>query len=393
MKYCKKCVMPDTRAGIVLDDHGICNACRWSEQKTVIDWNARRSRLQDIANQAKAKAQGSWDCVVGVSGGKDSTWQALFLRNELGLNPLLAQYAGSDTTELGLRNIENLCELGFDLITLKPNPRIAKLLSKKSFYQFGNLVKYSDTALFPTPFRIAMAHKIPVVFFGENPALEAGDLNTQGDGWDATKIINNNTLGGHGADIWLGDGVASKDLLPYIYPSEEELNAWGGRGFFMGYFISWSGYRNGSFAVDHGMEGIKADPKDIGIHLFHNCLDSNNGGIVNSMLKHIKLGFGNTTEFVSYDIREGRVTREEAIKLVKELDGNCHPRYIEDYCRWIGITVEEFWKVANSFRGDMWERGTLNGWQIKDPIWEQESFDDTINIYDIINRIDTRISR
>ena len=158
----------------------------------------------------------------------------------------------------------------------------------------------------------------------------------------------------------------------------------------MGYFLNWSGYYNGVFAIRHGLECIDADPMDIGIPHFHNCLDSNNGGIVNSMLKHMKLGFGNATEFLSYDIRQGRVTREEAIKLVKELDGRCHPRYIEEYCYWIDITVDEFWRVANSFRGNMWEQDKNSVWQLKDPIWKQVPFNDNIDIYKVIDRIDTR---
>ena len=192
MRYCNNCVMPDTRPGLVLDDNGICNACRWEESKSFIDWDNRHNELQKIADWAKEISHSPWDCVVGVSGGKDSTWQAMYLRDELGLKPLLAQYVGSDGTEVGRQNIENLTQLGFSLLSIQPNPRIAKLLSKKSFFQFGNLVKYSDTALFPVPFRIAMAYEIPLVFFGDNPSLAAGDLNLQGEGWDATKIINSN---------------------------------------------------------------------------------------------------------------------------------------------------------------------------------------------------------
>ncbi|MEA3223798.1 MAG: N-acetyl sugar amidotransferase, partial [Thermodesulfobacteriota bacterium] len=234
MKYCKRCIMPDTRPGLVLDDEGVCNACRWQESKTLIDWEAHRSQLQGIADQARTNTYGSWDCVVGVSGGKDSTWQALFLRDEIGLNPLLVSYVGPDVTEIGRNNINNLSNLGFDVLSLKPNPRIARLLSKKSFYDFGNLVKYSDSALFPVPFRAAMAYKIPLVFFGENAAMEAGDKNTQGEGWDATKVINNNTLSGHGTDIWVREDVTEKDLIPYRYPSVEEFKDWGGKGIFMG---------------------------------------------------------------------------------------------------------------------------------------------------------------
>jgi N-acetyl sugar amidotransferase len=389
MIYCKSCVMPATRPGLKFDDVGVCGACRWYEQKkTAIDWAARRQELQRVADEAKAAAEGPWHCVVGVSGGKDSTRQAMYVRDELGLNPLLVQFASSDGTETGRRNLENLVELGFSLISVQPNPRVARRLCKKSFFDYGNIVKYSEHALFTAPFRVAIDYQIPVVFFGENPALEAGDRNTNRTGWDATGIKFNNTLGGQGIDIWLGEGIEERDLLPYMFPTDEEMAHWGGRGIFMGYFLDWSGWENAVFALEHGFECIDADYKDIGGPYRHNSLDSYHGGIVNSMLKHVKLGFGHTTEFTSYDVRCGRVTRGEAIRLIKELDGRCHPRYIRDFCEWVEVSENEFWDVADRYRGKMWQRTDKGSWRLIDPIWEQERFDDEVRLEDLIARID-----
>ena len=391
MIYCKTCVMPSTRPGLRLDSEGICNACRWHEQKkSRIDWTGRRQELQLIADQAKADSNGPWHCVVGVSGGKDSTWQAMFVRDELGLNPLLVQFAASDGTDLGRRNLENLVKLGFSLISVQPNPRVARRLCRKSFFEYGNIVKYSEHALFTAPFRTAIDFGIPLVFFGENPALEAGDSNTSRPGWDATGIKFNNTLGGQGIDIWLGDGIEERDLLPYVFPSDDDMAHWGGRGIFMGYFLDWAGWENAVFAIRHGLECIDAEPQDIGIPYQHNSLDSNYGGIVNSMLKHVKLGFGHTTEFASYDLRTGRISRPEAIRLVKELDGRCHPRFVRDYCKWVGISEGEFWAVADRFRGKMWQQAKEGGWALIEPIWEQEPFDERISLDLLIDRIDPR---
>jgi N-acetyl sugar amidotransferase len=391
MIYCKSCVMPATRPGLRLDGAGICNACRWYEQKkTAIDWLARREELQRIADAAKETSSGPWHCVVGVSGGKDSTWQAMFVRDELGLSPLLVQFASSDGTDLGRRNMENLVKLGFSLISVQPNPRVARKLCRKSFFEFGNIVKYSEHALFTAPFRVAIDYRIPLVFFGENPALEAGDSNTSRPGWDATGIKFNNTLGGQGIDIWLGDDVEERDLLPYVFPSDEEMAQWGGRGIFMGYFVDWAGWENAVFAIRHGLECINESSRDIGIPYQHNSLDSNHGGIVNSMLKHVKLGFGHTTEFASYDLRNGRITRGEAIRLVKDLDGRCDGRFVQDYCGWIGIDERQFWETAERFRGKMWRRRNDGAWQLSQPIWQQEAYDETSDLDALIARIDPR---
>jgi N-acetyl sugar amidotransferase len=389
MIYCKRCVMPSTRPGIVFDDQGICHACRWYEKKkSVVDWTARRAELQKICDEARAASDGPYHCVLGVSGGKDSTWQAVYLRDELGINPLLVQFACSDGTDLGRRNLENLVDLDFTLISLQPNPRIARQLSRKSFFDYGNIIKYSEHALFATPFRAAIDYNIPLVFFGENPALEAGDRNVGRPGWDATGIQYNNTLGGQGIEIWMGDGIEERDLLPYIFPTADEMTKWGGRGIFMGYFLDWSVWENAVFSLKNGFECIDEPHRDIGIPYLHNSLDSNHGGIVNAMLKHVKLGFGHTTEFTSYDLRAGRLTRPEAVRLLRELDGRIHPRFIKDYCDWVDISVERFWEVANSYRGKMWHQGNDGIWKLTNPIWEQEPADETSRLEDLIWRID-----
>lgn len=384
--------MPPTRPGLVLDEEGICNACRWyANKKTVIDWNSRRHELQQIADEAKAKATGPWDCVVGVSGGKDSTWQAVYVRDQLGLNPLLVQFACSDGTDVGRVNLENLVEMGFTLVGMQPNPRVARQLCKKSFFTYGNIVKYSEHALFTAPFRVAIDYDIPLVFFGENPALEVGDRNTDRPGWDATGIKFNNTLGGQGIDIWVGDGIVERDLLPYAFPSDEEMVSWGGRGIFMGYFLDWSGWDNAVFALENGFECVDFEYRDIGIPYQHNSIDSFHGGFVNAMLKHTKLGFGHTSEFTSYDVRAGRLTRPQAIRLVKELDGLCHPRLVKDYCDWIGISVDDFWRVANKFRGSMWKQDKNQQWVLDNPIWEQFPYEEQASLEEVIALIDPRV--
>ncbi|MBS0289673.1 MAG: N-acetyl sugar amidotransferase [Proteobacteria bacterium] len=387
MQYCQKCIMPTTRPGLKLNQEGICGACLWHEQKKHIDWQERAQAFREIATWAKKNSQSPWDCILGVSGGKDSTWQAIILREQFNLNPLLVQFASSDGTELGRENMENLVKLNFDLISVQPNPQIAQKLSKRSFIDYGNINKYAELALFSTPFRAGIDYQIPLVLFGENPALEAGDQNS-GQGYDATKIIHNNTLGGHSHRIWLDKDVQEKDLILYRFPTEDEFLTWQGKGIFMGFYLNWSGWMNGAFAIKQGMKCIQAEHKDIGIHYKHNSLDSDNAGIVNAMLKHIKLGFGNATEFACYDIRSQRITREEGALLAKCLDGQCHSRYIQAYCDWVGISQDFFWHQANQYRGPMW-RNQNNHWQLENPIWEQLNCPDDSYLDEIILKLDT----
>jgi len=196
LKYCRKCIMPSSRPGIKFHLNGICTACEWQEKKNQINWRARSQQFDEIANWAKETTTGAWDCVLGVSGGKDSLWQAHQLRDHFSLNPLLVMYVSSDVTELGRKNAENLVKCGFDVFTVQPNPIIAKRLAKKSFLEFGNIAKFSELALFTAPFRSAIENNIPLVLFGENPALEAGDVNVDNPGWDASGVKFSNTLSG-----------------------------------------------------------------------------------------------------------------------------------------------------------------------------------------------------
>lgn len=381
--------MPTSRPGMKLDEDGICTACRWHEKKSDIDWTERRDQFQKIANWAKDTTKGPWDCVLGVSGGKDSLWQAHQLRDQFGLNPLLVMYISSDVTDLGRRNAENMVECGFSVYGIQPNPQIAQKLARKSFFEYGNIAKFSELALFSAPFRTAIEYNIPLVLFGENPALEAGDVNTENPGWDASGVRFSNTLSGGANDIWLGEGVTKKDLIQYTFPSLEDLEQWGGRGVFMGYFLDWSGWNNAVFSIAHGMTPHSADYEDLGMHYKHHSLDSNNGAAVNFMMKYIKFGFGETTEHTSYDVRAGRMSREEACALVKRLDGKCNRRFIEDFCKWINISSDEFWSVANSYRGAMWYKNNKDEWMLKDPIWKEYEAIDSINTDEIIRRVDT----
>lgn len=387
--FCKKCVMPSSRPGIVMDSEGVCMACRWHEKKQRIDWDLRARQFQDIADWAKSVSRSSFHCILGVSGGKDSLWQAHQLRDRFSLNPLLVQYVSSDATELGRHNAENMVKCGFTLISIQPNPQVAQKLARKSFIEYGNIAKFSELALFSAPFRTAIEQDIPLVLFGENPALEAGDVNQDNPGWDASGVRFSHTLSGAATDIWIGDGIEQRDLIQYTFPSIAELESWGGRGVFMGYFLDWSGWNNAVFSIQHGLKTHGDIPDNIGLHYRHHSLDSDFGAMVNFMLKYVKFGFGETTEHASYDIRAGRMTRKEAAALVRRLDGKCHPRYIQGFCDWIGISSEKFWDVADSFRGKMWRRDNKGAWYLEEPVWFHYQDLGSIDTDDLIRRVDT----
>jgi N-acetyl sugar amidotransferase len=353
VKYCKKCLQPDTRPGIYFDENQVCGACLYEENKASIDWQKREQELKSIAVWAKdekTKRGVAYDCIVGVSGGKDSTFQAFYAKEKLGLHPLLVNCMPDDITEVGKYNIENLSSHGFDIFHIRPNPVVAKKLAKKSFFEYGNIVKASEYCLYASAFKIAVQMNIPLVIQGENAALTLGVSNGLKTDDDAFGIFSANTLKGGGTDIWEGDGI-TKDML-YLYnpPSKEEYTEKNIRSIYLQFYAKeWSQILNTEFSVARGLRGRDRDDlHDLGVYRRYTALDTDLV-IANQMMKYLKFGFGATTDLVCYDIREGRLSREDALWLVNEYDGKCGEKYIEYTCNYLNISKEEFWQVVDKY--------------------------------------------
>ncbi len=362
MRYCKKCLQPDTRPNVFFDENGVCGACIYEGNKAFIDWNARKDELVEIAEWAKMEARSRnipYHCTIGVSGGKDSTFQAVYMKEKLGLRPLLVNCIPDSLTEIGRLNMENLASHGFDTIHIRPDPKIAKNLAKKGFYGYGNIIKASEYCLWASSFRVAYQYNIPLNVLGENPALTLGTSKSMETDSDAFGIFNCDTLKGGELDIWLDENISHDDLYFYSHPSAEEMKSKNIRALYLGYYLKeWSQVGNADFAVARGLIGrAREDLHDLGRYRRYSALDSDDQ-IVNQMLKYLKFGFGFATDEACYDIREGRLNRDDAIWYVNEYDGKCGPQYIEKACEYLEIDEAEFWRVADSFvNTKLFERG------------------------------------
>ena len=373
MRYCKRCVQPDTRPGIYFDEHGVCGACLYEEEKEKIDWDARVQELKDIAEWAKKTTKAAYDCAIGVSGGKDSTFQALYAKEKLGLHSLLVNSEPEGITDIGRKNIANLKNLGFDIISIRPNPVIMKKLIKRSFYEYLNPLKIVEFSLYASTYIVARAFRIPLIIQGENPGLTLGVRNTgvgiDGNAMNANKLQTQSS----GWEEYMNEGVTERDLFLYHYDREEMVKQ-GVKGVWLQYYVKeWSQSGNAEFSIAHGLT-IRPeyfDPHEIGTYAAYYQMDTPFIE-VQQMMKYIKFGFGQCTDHACYDIRAGRISREEGIELVKRYDGKCGERYIKKFCDYIGISPGEFWQVANSWRGPMWRKTSKGEWVLTNPIWEQE---------------------
>ena len=372
MLYCQRCLEPNTRPDSIFDEEGICFPCRLLETVHEIDWDARHRELEEIADWGRARNVSGYDCIVPVSGGKDSHRQAVYCRDVLGLKPLLVScaYPPEQQTERGAYNIANLISLGFDCIYVSPAPDTWRKLMRAGFMIWGNMFKSTELALYATAPKVATAWHVPLVVYGENPALSWGSAGGSMDE-DANRLKYNNTLKGGDVSWLLEAGFGMKEIYWYRYPSDAEVERAKLRMIYLGYFMEdFNDITNGEVAMELGLkprEDADAVLEDIGQITVYDALDDD-FVIVNQMLKQLKFGFGKASEQCSGMIRAGVMTREEGVKASHLYDGKCAHRYLADFCNFIGVDEDEFWEQAERWRNrDIWVQDG-NVWTLKYPL-------------------------
>lgn len=364
---CARCVNPNTRPNIVFDADGICPVCRFEEEKRrgQIDWDGRRREIEEISAWGRAHTKCAYDCIVTVSGGKDSLRQAVFARDDLGMNPLLVScvYPPEQMHERGAANLANLIELGFDTLSIGLDPQTWKTLMRQGFLKYGNWARSTEMALYAIPIHAAIAYKVPLIFYGENPVMTIGERHGRVDG-DAGRLKQGNTIAGGPLPLF-PPGMTPADTHFYFYPSDDDMEYAQLRLVYLGYYIpDWAGHRNAAFAKERGLQVRTETPDQTGDLWGFTGLDED-FRLVNQFIKFVKFGFGHVTDQAVEAINSGMMTREEALGLVREYDGKCDPKFITAFCRYLEIDESEFWKIVESYRGaDVWKRGFDGEWAL-----------------------------
>ena len=345
MRYCCRCVQPDTRPNTRFSEQGVCPACDYAEAVKGVDWAERLDILADLFARRTRRPGQYHDCIIGVSGGKDSTRQALWVRDRFGINPLLVclSYPPEQATHRGMSNLSNLIELGFDVVVSAPAPATWRDLKRDGFARFTNSFRSTELALFAAVPQIALRYGIDLILWGENPALQLGDLKTLGKtGYDGNNLRHMNTLSS-GTQWMVEAGYTPQQLLPYQYPAPEAFDAAGLQIVYLGWFLGdWSLVNNAAYSAAEGL-AVRTDLVDATGDLYGVTALDEDFTPINQMIKYYKFGFGRTTDYCNEEIRLGRMTRERAIALVSAHDHACSPGYIQRYADYLGIGVPQFW--------------------------------------------------
>jgi N-acetyl sugar amidotransferase len=304
MRYCEKCVMPDTKPDLKFGEDGVCGACESFSKRQAIDWSAREREFREILERYRSKDGSNWDCIVPVSGGKDSTYQTVRML-QFGMNPLCVTATTCDLSDVGRKNIENIKSLGVDYMEFSPNKAIRRKLNRIGLTQVGDISWPEHCGIFTIPVRAAVQYKVPLIVWGENSQNEYGGPAAAAENNVLTRRWLEEfggLLGLRVTDLIGLDGIEGKHLIPYSYPSDEDLRQTGVTGIFLGYYLPWDGYSNALIAQANGFTTLSTTVE--GSVVNYENLDNYQTGI-HDYFKYLKFGFGRATDIACLHLRRG----------------------------------------------------------------------------------------
>lgn len=354
---CKKCLVLSTRPRIQYTK-GVCNACIWAEKKKNIDWNERWKQLEDICNKYRCIDGGNWDVIVPCSGGKDGSYVAWKLQHDLDMSPLCVTFAPQLQTELFRKNLRNFIASGFDHININPNPIIYRKFAKHGFITQGRPRLPNTLGLSLAIFKIAVGLDIPFIMYGEEGEEEYGGATTQiGELKINKKYLVDYYYSGHSPEEYL-KVFPKQDLKWWSFPDDDKLGElfpthWS-------HYENWDSNKHFKLAMDKTGLQTKDEPS-VGTYTNYAQLGERLQDLSMYLMK-LKFGFGRCWSDVCLDIRGGRMTRDEGIRLVKKYDGVFPYEYLGDYLNFFDMSYNEFWDTCESWRN-------LNVWKKQNDRW------------------------
>jgi len=373
-QWCSRCVYPSSSAiPLYFDDKRVCSGCRVHDQKKDIDWDQRLNLLLEEIEPYRRSY--GYECVIGVSGGKDSYYQAHFVKEKLGLKPLLVTYNGNNFLDVGWRNMMRMKDVfNVDHIIVSPGTDMLIRMNRLGFRKCGDMNWQNHCGIFTQPMKVACQMNIPLVFWGEHGWTDLGGMLSMHDFPEFTyRYRKDQGLRGYDWHDFVGDAedpIQEHELECFKYPSDDEVRKVGLRGLFIGMYDKWDANAHTQLVIDrYGWEPSPV-PFERTYRTMSNLDDRYENG-VHDYLKWVKFGYGRATDHACKDIRSGYISREQGIEMVRKYD---HVRSSDLYywLDYVGRSEEWFDTIANSFRSPkVWVMDDAGIWH-KRNIWDKQ---------------------
>jgi N-acetyl sugar amidotransferase len=361
MSYCRRCLMPNTKPGVFIDEQGICSACRSVEKKKEIDWQARARELQEICDSIRGTNGNGYDCIVPVSGGKDSTYQSWMMKRKQNLHVLGVIVVPHLQTREGIANLNNMVRsLNIDLIKISLKHSVFKDIRRRAFFDLGEPNWADHCSVFAGVARVSYLYHVPLVVWGEDVAVEFGG-SSQKRVSSAEDLLRNDLIRKRSIKDFYNGTVQAKYTFFYSDIGKDDIKNKGIRSIYLGYYVNWDGYTNLKISEKLGFVGRQLGPLSGNILNYDN-MDEKQCEI-NIWFKFLKFGFWRPTDQACYWIWNGHAEREKLVELVNQKQYEFPVEYFKDFLNFNNISEPEFWINVNKWRN-------RNIWKYEDGRWQ-----------------------
>ena len=346
----------------------LCSACINHANKEKIDYAARFKELEALCDKHRRRnGAHEYDCAIAVSGGKDSHFQVYVMKEKLGMNPVLFSVEDNFAmTEAGRKNLANLsAEFGCHIISLKPDRKTQKAVMRKTFERYGKPTWFIDRLIYSFPFAMALRFNTPLLVYGENVSYEYGGSDSA-ETPSAKDIFLNGVASDLDINEFLDEGITKENLQLFYNPSRDDINAL--EPIYLSYFIKWNSYANYIFARSRGFTDLQGEWDRAHCAENFDQIDSV-GYILHAWMKYPKFAHAMASDYASRLVRYGLLSREEAVKIIKERDHRLDNKVVEDFCAFTGYTKAEFWAIVEKhYNRDLFYKNDFGEWVLKNPV-------------------------
>jgi N-acetyl sugar amidotransferase len=374
MKYCKRCLYPENHPlNLTFDNEGVCSGCRVHEEKDEIDWPERKEKLRSLLNEFKSRSRSLHDCIIPVSGGRDSHFIVHTIKHEFGMHPLLVNYNKHYNTRMGIRNLAYLQSLlGCDIFTQTASPALVKKVTRESLRQLGSMYWHCLAGATVFPVQIAVKFKIPLIIWGAHQGNDQVGMYSHLDEVEMTrKYRKDHDLMGMEAEdlVRNSEELTLADMEPFLYPHDNEIRSVGVRGIYLNNYIRWDSKAQHEKMIE--LYGYETSAQQRTFDTY-NDVDSFHYSGIHDTIKFLKWGYGKVSDHASREIRLKRLTREEGTALVRQYQDK-KPEDLALFLKWAKISEEQFWAWIDNHRDPRaWQKDAAGQWQLLDSIIHHE---------------------